>query len=82
MPVHGYEIRVRGVVGEAVQAAFADMQVVLNPVETIVFGQVRDQAALHGLLDRLQELGLELVEVRRLPGGSDAGSQRSSCPET
>jgi hypothetical protein len=28
---------------------------------------VRDQAELHGLLHRLQSLGLELIEVRRLP---------------
>jgi hypothetical protein len=36
-------------------------------VETILHGPVRDQAELHGLLRRLQSLGLELVEVRRLP---------------
>jgi hypothetical protein len=28
---------------------------------------VIDQEGLHGILDRLQEMGLELVEVRRLP---------------
>jgi hypothetical protein len=29
-------------------------------------GHVRDQSELHGMLDRLQALGLELIEVRRL----------------
>jgi hypothetical protein len=37
------------------------------PVETVLHGEIRDQAELHGLLDRVQSLGLELVEVRRLP---------------
>ena len=36
-------------------------------VETVLHGPVRDQAELHGLLDRIKTLGLELVEVRRLP---------------
>jgi hypothetical protein len=35
--------------------------------ETVLHGPVEDQTGLHGLLDRIQSLGLELVEVRRLP---------------
>lgn len=71
MSARTYEIRIKGRVGEAVQAAFADMTVAINPVETVVYGPVRDQAALYGLLDRIQELGLELVEVRRFPPQPD-----------
>jgi hypothetical protein len=33
----------------------------------VLHGPVRDQAELYGLLDRVQSLGLELIEVRRLP---------------
>ena len=29
-------------------------------------GAVRDQSELHGVLDRIQSLGLELIEVRRI----------------
>jgi hypothetical protein len=36
-------------------------------VETVLHGPVRDQAELHGIIERVQALGLELVEVRKLP---------------
>ena len=68
MPVSDtrYEIRIRGRVSSAVLDTF-DMESDIEPVETILHGPVRDQAELHGLLRRLQALGLELIEVRRLP---------------
>lgn len=62
-----YEIRIRGRVSAAVLDTFDAMQSEVEPVETILHGPVRDQAELHGLLHRLQSLGLELIEVRRLP---------------
>jgi hypothetical protein len=43
----------------------------VEPVEPVLHGPVQDQAALYGLLDRIQVLGLELVEVRRLPDTPD-----------
>jgi hypothetical protein len=71
-----YEIRVRGRLSEAMQAAFEEFQITTEPVETVLHGQVLDQAALHGLLQRIQSLGLELVEVRRLAAG-DSGKEVS-----
>jgi hypothetical protein len=62
-----YEIRVRGRLTDSLLAAFEGMRASVEPVETVLHGPVRDQAALHGLLDQIQALGLELVEVRRLP---------------
>ena len=62
-----YEIRVKGRLSDSLVAAFEGMQASVEPVETVLHGPVQDQAALHGLLDRIQALGLELVEVRRLP---------------
>jgi hypothetical protein len=64
-----YEIRVRGRVSDAVLETFDGLETEVERVETILHGPVRDQAELHGLLHRLQALGLELVEVRRLPNG-------------
>ena len=62
-----YEIRVRGRVSEAALAAFEGMDADVATTETVLHGPVEDQTELHGLLDRIQSLGLELVEVRRLP---------------
>jgi hypothetical protein len=70
VPDTRYEIRIRGRVSAAVLETFDAMQSDVEPVETILHGPVRDQAELHGLLRRLQSLGLELIEVRRLPEGS------------
>jgi hypothetical protein len=62
-----YEIHIKGRVGEQLLASFEGMEATVQSVETVLRGQVLDQSALHGLLDRVQALGLELVEVRRLP---------------
>ena len=63
-----YEFRIRGRMSRALLESFESMESAPGPVETVLHGPVRDQAELHGLLDRIQALGLELVEVRRLPG--------------
>jgi hypothetical protein len=62
-----YEIRVKGRVSEETAFAFDGLNVDVRPVETVLHGEISDQAALHGLLDRVADLGLELIEVRRLP---------------
>ena len=66
--VANYEIRIKGRVGDAVQLAFEGLTVTTEPVETILYGPIPDQEALHGLLAKIQSLGLEVVELRRLPG--------------
>ena len=65
--VRAYEIRIKGQVSVQVLSAFEGMDGTLQAKETVLRGPVLDQAALHGLLDRIQALGLELVEVRQLP---------------
>lgn len=61
-----YEIRIRGQVGDALLASFEDLDAEIEPAETVFRGDDLDQAALHGVLERVRTLGLELVEVRRL----------------
>jgi hypothetical protein len=66
-----YEIRIRGRVSPAVLQTFDPLESDVERVETILHGPIRDQAELHGLLHRVQALGLELIEVRRLPDGRE-----------
>lgn len=65
-----YEIRVRGRVTPPLLARFEGMQATIEPVETVLHGPLADQAALHGAIQLVNALGLELVEVRRHPSGS------------
>jgi hypothetical protein len=66
-----YEIRIRGRLSDSALAAFEGLTATVEPVETVLHGPVGDQSSLHGLLDRIQSLGLELVEIRRLPTSSE-----------
>ena len=63
-----YEIRIRGRLSDSVCGAFEDFTTAVRPAETVMRGELRDQSELHGLLDQIQSLGLELLEVRKLEG--------------
>jgi hypothetical protein len=65
-----YEIRIKGRVNDSLLSAFEGLAVTTEPVQTIVYGPLDDQAAVHRLLIKLESLGLEVVEFRRLPGGT------------
>ena len=60
-----YELRVRGVLDSGWSSWFDGLRVTNDGRQTIIAGPVADQAALHGLLAKVRDLGLELVEVRR-----------------
>ena len=60
-----YEIRVNGVLDSGWSAWFAGLRVTSDGHgQTTISGPVADQAALHGLLAKIRDLGLELLEVR------------------
>ncbi len=61
-----YEFRVRGRLAERLLSSFEGFDAEIQPVETILCGEVADQAALHGVLEQIESLGLELVEVRQV----------------
>ncbi|HVP75208.1 MAG TPA: hypothetical protein VMS63_04225 [Gaiellaceae bacterium] len=59
-----HRIRVRGVLGETLLAAFPDLDAQTANGETVLVGALPDQAALYGVLAEIEALGLELIEVR------------------
>jgi hypothetical protein len=77
-PSPRYEFRVRGRLGEMMLGAFPGLQEETEGEDTLLRGLLPDQAALHGVLAEIEALGLELLEVRRLPGDT---SDRGKSPE-
>jgi hypothetical protein len=62
-----YELRVRGILAPGWSAWFEDLRVSSDQTgQTTIAGSVADQAALHGLLAKIRDLGLELLSVRCL----------------
>ncbi len=59
-----YEIRVRGQLSERLAGAFPELHPRRRDHDTILSGVLADQSALHGVLGRIEGLGLELLEVR------------------
>ena len=62
-----YEIRFEGHLSAYRAQMFEGLEMVQEPGgETVLAGPVTDQAALHGLLNRIRDLGVPLLSVRRL----------------
>ena len=69
-----YEIRVQGQLDAEWATWFDGLAIQLGENgDTILTGPVVDQAALHGLLKKVRDLGMPLLSVNRLdPGRADA----------
>jgi hypothetical protein len=62
-----YQIRVRGHLGERWAEWFDGMRITNEANgEAVLAGPVADQAALHGLLVKVRDLGLPLIAVSRV----------------
>ena len=66
MPAMTYKITVRGRLSERFAANFDGMRAEPAGSETALVGDVVDQSQLYGLLNRLRDLGVELVGVERV----------------
>ena len=71
-----YEIRLKGRLDARWAAWFEGLSLTHEgDGTTVIHGLVVDQAALHGLLNKVRDLGLPLVSVTRVgPTGSDAST--------
>jgi len=72
-----YEIRVKGRVGKELASRLDGFDAEIEPAETVLRGPIDDQDALHGLLERVQCFGLELVEVRQLDTTASRAPRRT-----
>ena len=61
----GYQIRIKGHLGHQWTDWFGGLAITLEDNgDTLLTGLVADQAALHGLLRRVRDVGLPLISVR------------------
>jgi hypothetical protein len=80
MPARRYEFRVAGRLSQRVQGAFVDMTVADAPPETVISGEVLDDAHLHGVLAQIQNLGLHVVSVLQVPSAPEPVVRRTEPP--
>jgi hypothetical protein len=66
---------VDGVLDDRWSEWFEGLQIQDQDGETILTGTLADQPALHGILDRVRDLGLSIIAVRHIPPQEKAGEQ-------
>jgi hypothetical protein len=74
-----YQIRIKGHLGREWTDWFEGLTITLEEDgDTLLTGSVVDQAALHGLLKKMRDLGLPLVSISPIePGQADASDVKS-----
>jgi hypothetical protein len=72
-----YQIRIKGQLGRQWTDWFEGLAITLEENgDTLLTGTVVDQAALHGLLKKVRDLGVTLISVNRLdPGQAQEGDR-------
>ena len=71
-----YEIRVDSVLDGRWSQWFEGLQIENQGGETILSGTLPDQSALHGILDKVRDLGLSIITLQRLPPQQRGGEPR------
>lgn len=62
-----YQIRLKGVLDPSWSDWLGGFSITIEGAETVLVGIVPDQAALHGILAKINELGLAIILVSQLP---------------
>ena len=74
-----YQIRIKGHLGHQWTDWFEGLTITLEEDgDTLLTGPVIDQAALHGLLKRVRDLGMPLVSVKSVEPGPSATLPRGT----
>ena len=68
-----YELTFRGEPGPTTRAAFPEFELRCRPGVTVLRAAFEDHAALHGVIERIHSLALELVGVRLIEDDDDPG---------
>jgi len=68
---------VRGRLSPSLAAEFERLQLSVSeaPIETVLNGSFDDQSTLYGILRQIEGLGLELIDVHRLPSKSETAKK-------
>jgi hypothetical protein len=78
-----YQIRIAGQLGSRWEDWFEGLAITLDGSDTLITGPVVDQAALHGLLKKVRDLGMPLVSVGPVePGPSTTLGQAGRMRQT
>ena len=91
-----YEIKISGILDQHWQPWFEGLTLTTDACYddgqgcTLITGPLADQPALHGILERIRDLNLTLISVRRLsddpaapdelPGASGCGADENEAP--
>ena len=76
-----YRVRIRGHLGPSWTEWFEGLTITLEGGDTLLTGPVLDQAALHGLLKKVRDLGILLLSVTRVETDyADAQEQLGASP--
>lgn len=74
-----YQLTIKGQPGELLRAAFDDVDVSSAPGVTVLSAEL-DSPALHGLLTRIEDLGLELLDMRLVTDGAQSDLRPKDLP--
>jgi len=74
-PTPIYEIRLKGEITSTWTSWFSDFEISCEQGITLLTGPIPDQAALHGMLMKIQNLGLQILSVNVVHQNNDDKKQ-------